>query len=360
MEERALRKIRVALIGYGRSGRNIHLSLLRQLPEKYEIAAFVDFDAERRALIRRENGLEALPDYRCLFGRQDIDLVVNASYSFDHAHISYDLLANGFDVLSEKPAARDADEFAAVARAARERGRRYFVFQQYRFAPAYRRIREIIGSGALGRVVQFTFTFDSFARRWDWQTVHGFNAGNLHNMCPHPIDWALDMMGFPEDVSVFCAMDRAHASGDGEDFVKLFLRAPGAPLGEIEVSGVFGYGKDTYEVQGTRGCLTGTDAGLKWQYYRDGDAPARPLDTRSMKADDATPIYGLETLPLREETWRPTGYEIDAFNAKGLGYYNALYETLTAGVPFPVKSEHILLQMKVMDEGYRQNAALFR
>ena len=355
-----MRKIRVALIGYGRSGRNIHRSLLTQLPEQYEIAAFVDLDAERRALIQRENGLEALPDYRGLFGRTDIDLVVNASYSFDHAHISYDLLTHGFDVLSEKPAARDADEFVSVLRAARENGRRYFVFQQYRFAPAYRKIREVIESGKLGRIVQFTFTFDSFARRWDWQTVHGFTAGNLHNMGPHPIDWALDMMGFPEDVSVFCALDRAQSMGDGEDFMKLFLRAPGAPLGEIEVSGVFGYKKDTYEVQGTRGCLTGTDAGLKWQYYREEEAPIQRLDTRSMRAADATPVYGVERLPIREETWSPTGEEVEAFNAKGLGYYRALYETLTAGRPFPVKNEHVLLQMKVVEEGYRQNAALFR
>ena len=355
-----MKTIRVALIGYGRSGRNIHRSLMSQLPEKYEIVAFVDLDAQRRALIRRENGVEALPDYRDLFGRTDIDLVVNASYSFDHARISADLLRHGFNVLSEKPAARDADEFASTLRAARESGGRYFVFQQYRFAPAYRRIREVVESGKLGRIIQFTFTFDSFARRWDWQTVHGFNAGNLHNMGPHPLDWALDMMGFPEDVSVFCAMDRAHFFGDGEDFVKLFLRAPGAPLGEIEVSASYAYGKNTYELQGTRGCLTGTDVGLKWQYYRDEEAPVQRLDTRSLRAADATPVYGLETLPIHEESWQPTGYEVDAFNAKGLNCYNALYETLTEGRPFLIRNEEIMLQMRVTEEAYRQNAALFR
>ncbi len=125
-----MKMIRVAVIGYGRSGRNIHRDLLRQLPEKYGIVAYVEQDAERREMIRRENGLEALKDYHELFGRKDIDLVVNASFSFDHARISYDLLAHGFDVLSEKPAARDPDEFAAVLRAAREHNRRYFVFQQ--------------------------------------------------------------------------------------------------------------------------------------------------------------------------------------------------------------------------------------
>ena len=355
-----MRKIRVALIGYGRSGRNIHRSLLTQLPERYEIAAFVDLDAERRALIQRENGLEALPDYRGLFGRTDIDLVVNASYSFDHAHISYDLLTHGFDVLSEKPAARDADEFASVLRAARENGRRYFVFQQYRFAPAYRKMREIIESGKLGRVVQFTFNFDGFARRWDWQTVHGFTAGSLRNTGPHPMDWALDMMGFPEDVSVFCAMDCAHTYGDGEDYVKMLLRAPGAPVGEIEISAAFGYKKDTYQVHGTRGCLTGNDSGLKWKYYVEEEAPEQHLITRPLRTEECVPIYCREQLPMHEEEWIPNEFEADVFNAKGLGYYNALYETLTEDKPFLIKNEQIMLQMKITQEAYRQNEALYR
>ncbi|HHX21458.1 MAG TPA: gfo/Idh/MocA family oxidoreductase, partial [Clostridiales bacterium] len=53
-------KIRVAIIGYGRSGRNIHRDLLVQLPEKYELVAFVDVDEDRRRMIREETGLEPL------------------------------------------------------------------------------------------------------------------------------------------------------------------------------------------------------------------------------------------------------------------------------------------------------------
>ncbi len=355
-----MKKIRVALIGYGRSGRNIHRHLLSQLPEKYEIVAYVDQDAERREMIQRENGVEALRDYRELLDRKDIDLVVNASFSFDHARISYDLLTHGFDVLSEKPAAKDEDEFASAVRAARENGRRYFVFQQYRFSPAYKKMREIIESGKLGRVVQFTFNFDGFARRWDWQTVHGFTAGSLRNTGPHPMDWALDMMGFPQDVSVFCAMDCAHTFGDGEDYVKMLLRAPGAPVGEIEISAAFGYKKDTYQVHGTRGCLTGNDSGLKWKYYVEEEAPEQHLITRPLRTEECVPIYCREQLPMNEEEWIPNEFEADVFNAKGLGYYNALYETLTEDKPFLIKNEQIMLQMKITQEAYRQNEALYR
>lgn len=355
-----MEKIRVAVIGYGRSGRSIHRDLLLQLPEKYELATFVDVDEDRRRMIREETGLEPLSDYRQLFGRTDIDLVVNASYSHDHSRISCDLLLNGFAVLSEKPAARDVAEFEQVLAAQRVSGRPYYVFQQYRFAPAYMKMKEVVASGSLGRVVQVSFHFDGFSRRWDWQTVHAFTAGSLHNTGPHPMDWALDMMSFPEDIEVFCAMDRAHTAGNAEDYVKLLLRSPGAPVAEIEISASFGFGKDTYQVHGTRGCLTGTDKGLKWKYYSDDDVTPLKLSTQTLRDDAGAPIYCREKLPIHEEEWRPTEWEADTFNAKGLNYYNALYETITRGAPFLIKNEHIMRQMEVTQEAYWQNEELFQ
>ncbi len=356
-----LKKIRVALIGYGRSGRNIHRKLLLQLPDKYEFVAFVEQDKERREMIERENGMQALSDYRELFGRTDIDLVINASFSFDHARISYDLLTNGFDVLSEKPASGNVNDFECALKAAKEHGRQYFIFQQYRFAPAYMKMREIVASGKLGRPVQYTFNFDGFARRWDWQTVHGFSAGSLRNTGPHPMDWALDVMGHPQDIDVFCAMDRAHTYGDGEDYVKMILRAPGAPVCDIEISSAFGFGgKDTYQVHGTRGCLTGTDNGLKWKYYVDEEAPEQHLTTTPLRTEDCTPIYCGEELPMHEEEWIPNAEEARTFNSKGLNYYNALYDTLTTGAPFLIKNDEILLQLKITEEAYRQNADMFK
>ncbi|MGI6671931.1 MAG: Gfo/Idh/MocA family protein [Christensenellales bacterium] len=355
-------KIRVAIIGYGRSGRNIHRDLLVQLPEKYELVAFVDVDEDRRRMIREETGLEPLSDYRQLFGREDIDLVINASYSYEHACISCDLLLNGFNVLSEKPAAEDVAEFQQVLAAQRVSGKDYYVFQQYRFAPAYQKVKEIIASGLLGRIVQVSFHFDGFARRWDWQTVHAFTAGSLHNTGPHPMDWALDMMGFPQadELEVFCAMDRAHTAGNAEDYVKLLLRAPGAPVAEIEISACFGFGKDTYQVHGTRGCLTGADKGLSWKYYRDDEVAPLKLHTQPLRDDQGQPIYCREKLPVHEETWQPNEWEADAFNAKGLNFYNALYDTLTAGAPFLITNEQILLQMAVTEEAYWQNEELFQ
>jgi len=56
----------------------------------------------------------------------------------------------------------------------------------------------------------------------------------------------------------------------------------------------------------------------------------------------------------------PNAEEARTFNSKGLNYYNALYDTLTTGAPFLIKNDEILLQLKITEEAYRQNADMFK
>lgn len=349
--------LRVAIIGYGRSGRDIHTHLLRQMPGQYQIVAYADTDAQRRAMIERETGLQAVAGHRELITRRDqFDLVINASFSDDHAPISRELLAQGINVLSEKPAARDPAEFGAVLDAAKRSGARYHVFQQYRFSPAFQRIQEVIASGILGRIVQVGLQYDGFSRRWDWQTMHARAAGSLLNTGPHPVDHALALMGFPEDVQVVCRMDCAQTFGDGEDYVKLLLCAPGSPVADIEISACNAFADCTFLIQGTRGTLKGGPQRLLWRYYSDTEAPAQRLIEEPLRGERGEPIYCGEKLPMREGEWST---DANDFDEKGLGFYRALYDTYVHGAEFPITSAQVALQMHVMHEAHAQNKPLF-
>ena len=58
-----------------------------------------------------------------LFARKDIDLVVNASYSDMHYPITLDLLNHGFNVLTEKPICKKADQLRELIAAAKKNNR---------------------------------------------------------------------------------------------------------------------------------------------------------------------------------------------------------------------------------------------
>ena len=166
-----MKKLRVALIGYGRSGRDIHNHMFKQSTDKYEVTVGVEIDAQRRDMMRAELGIEPLDDYRKLVDVQDkFDFVVNASFSMDHAPISRYLLEHGMTVLSEKPAARDVADFEDILAAEKRGGGHYHVFQ-LPLLPEFMKIKEIIAEGTLGRIVQVALQYDGFSRRWDWQTI---------------------------------------------------------------------------------------------------------------------------------------------------------------------------------------------
>lgn len=351
-----MKRLNVAIIGYGRSGRNIHTHLLRQLPDMYNIVAYADADAQRREMIKSEMGVDVYEDYTGFIGRRDIDFVINASFSHNHAQLSKELMLAGFDVLSEKPAARDEQEFDTVLDVMKQTGRRYYVFQQYRFSPSFCKIREVIASGVLGRIVQISLNYDGFARRWDWQTVHSWTAGSLLNTGPHPVDHALTLMGFPDDVRVFAVMDTAQTYGDGEDYAKLILTAPGRPTVDIEISSCNAFAPKTFCVQGTRGTLYGDTGRLDWKYYIDSENPKQALTTTPLRNEKGEPIYCREKLIFHTGEFVSEGEE---FDNKGLGFYRAFYETFANGAPFEVKLDQVRLQMRVMGEAHRQNAALF-
>src|SRR5579872_6591273 len=187
--------IRAAIIGQGRSGRDIHGAYMSKDTERFRIVAVVDPLSERRERARAEYGCDTYPDHTPLLERDDLDLVVNAAPSRFHVPLSLTFLEAGFNVLCEKPLASTAADVDRLIAAAQKSGKMLAIFQQSRFAPYFRQVREVIASGVLGDIVQVSIAFNGFSRRYDWQTLTREMGGNLLNTGPHPLDQALQLFG---------------------------------------------------------------------------------------------------------------------------------------------------------------------
>ncbi len=352
--------LRVAILGQGRSGRDIHGHWLRQVPEAFEIVAIVDPLAERRERARQEYACDVFEDYQALLNRRDLDLIVNAAPSHLHVPITLDLLSRGFNVLCDKPLARCVAEVDALIAAARQSGATLAVFQQSRFAPYYRKVREVIDSGILGRIVQISIAFSGFGRRWDWQTLQEFNGGNLLNTGPHPLDQALQLLDGDDMPETHCWMDRATTFGDAEDYVKLILTRPGSPLIDIEISSCDAYPCFTYRAQGTLGGLKGTTTHIDWKYYLPAEAPQQRLTREPLFTPERTPAYCVETLPWREESWEFDGAGLSLFDTMSKAFYEMLHRTLTTGAPLEVTPEQVRRQIAVIEACRRQNPHIYQ
>ena len=324
-----MKKLNIAIIGQGRSGRDIHGRHLKSpANEHFTVKYVVEADAERRVRAEAEYpGCRALTDYRELFELKDVDLVVNASYSYDHYPVSRDLVDHGFNVLCEKPMCRTRAEADDIIALAKERGVMLAVFQQSFFAPFVKKAYEVMHSGIIGEVKQINLRYNGFSRRWDWQTVQKCCAGGTYNTGPHPIGLALGFLDFdPEAKLAFSRLGTAMTSGDGDDCAKLILTAPGRPLVDVEINSNDPYATYTLKMTGTRGaymCNTGT--WYKMKYYTDEENPAHEVIFESLKTPEGLPTYCREQLVTHEEEGSFEGNAFDIGTAK---LYANLYGVL--------------------------------
>lgn len=364
-----MKKIRVAIIGQGRSGRDIHGSYLKT-DARFKIMAAVDFLEERRRRAVEEHACDVYADYHDLFKRRDLDLIVNATYSHMHAPVSLEILKAGYNVLCEKPLASTVKQVDQLIAAARKSGNVFAIYQQSRFADYFVQVQKVIKSGVLGRIVQISTAFNGFGRRWDWQTMQERNGGNLANTGPHPLDQLLQLFGegMPK---VTCFMDHTDNSlGNAEDHVKLILSGRGHPIIDLEVSSCCAYPCFVYNIYGTRGGMKGTTASMEWKYFKPSEAPKQKLTKDPLFKPDRTPAYCGENLTWHTGAWpmapdaktKQAGYTpATAVQSGPTGqYYTMLYNTLTRGTPLKITPEQVRRQIAVIEECRRQNPQIYK
>ncbi len=348
-----MRRIKTAIIGQGRSGRDIHGRYLKT-DNRYDVCAIVDELSVRRDIAAKEWTCPIYARYEDLFGSEDLDLVVNASFSHQHAPITADLLQHGFHVINEKPAASTAAEVRHLDQTAKENQKVLAFFQQSRFAPYYEQIKSVLASGKLGRIVQISLKFNGFARRWDWQCSRSFQGGSLFNTGPHPLDQALDLIDFKtEGIQIFCQMDQANTFGDAEDYVKLVMRGQDIPLIDLEISSCDAYADQLYHIQGTRGGLKGTMTSLNWRYFKTEEAPVQKLITSSLQTKDGLPMYCGEKLSWYDESWATEDARV--FTDAVGRFYDHVYQAVTMDKPLPITAGQIEKQLHVIETCHEQN-----
>ncbi|MBQ8552521.1 MAG: Gfo/Idh/MocA family oxidoreductase [Clostridia bacterium] len=350
-----MKKLKLAIIGQGRSGRGIHGDFYKSENNIwYDVAAVVELDPERRERALAEYpGCTVYEDYRELFERDDIDLAVNASFSEMHYPITKDLLCHGFNVLCEKPLARNYYEACDLINTAKAHNVTLAAFQQTFLAPFYKKAKEVADSGILGNIKQVSICYNGFARRWDWQTLQAKMAGCVFNTGPHPIGMALGFLDFDELARVeYSKIDLALASGDAEDYAKIIMSAPGKPVIDVEISPCDAFKPHTLKIQGDHGTFLCTTGDYKMKYIVDGENPERPVIWEPLEKEDGTPSYCGETLITHVEEGKIGG---SAFDVAVVDFYHMLYDTLTTGAPLLVPIENIAKIVQVIEKVHADN-----
>jgi predicted dehydrogenase len=161
----------------------------------------------------------------------DLDGLVIATPSAQHAPEAIRALEAGVSVFCQKPLARTAQEAAAVVDAARRADRRLAVDLSYRFTAGAQRIRELVRTGGLGEVFAADLVFhNAYGPDKAWFYDPALSGGGcVIDLGVHLVDLALWTLDFPAVASVESALfaggrPLARPAEQTEDFAVATLR----------------------------------------------------------------------------------------------------------------------------------------
>ena len=186
-----MRKLRLGVIGLGRAFSLMVPTLAQHA--KLEIVAGTDARADARERFAQEFRAKAHPSAEALSEDPNVEAIyISTPHEFHAAHAQL-AAAHGKHILVEKPMALTLDECRAMIDAARAAKVQLVVGHSHSFDGPIRRTREIIDSGAVGRLRMITaLNFTDFLYRprrpEELDTAQG--GGVLFNQAPHHVDVA--------------------------------------------------------------------------------------------------------------------------------------------------------------------------
>ncbi|MCX9011802.1 MAG: UDP-N-acetylglucosamine 3-dehydrogenase [Candidatus Methanoperedens sp.] len=146
-------RIKVGVIGTGAMGQH-HVRIYSEFPD-VELVGIADIDSVRVNEQAARYKTKAFTDYRELL-KQDLDAVSIVVPTMMHKEVALAAIEAGVNVLIEKPIADTLESAAEIIESASSSGLKLMIGHIERFNPAVMKLKEIIDSGALGKVVSIS------------------------------------------------------------------------------------------------------------------------------------------------------------------------------------------------------------
>ena len=164
-----LSKTRYAIVGMGGRGTRMYaLPLVKQYQDVAELVAICDINPKRLELAQETLGqkVPAYTDFDRMLDEVECDTVIVTTKDSTHHTFIIKALERGKDAITEKPMTVDDEKCRQILAAEAKSGRSVRVTFNYRYAPYVTKIKEVLASGAIGRILSVDFD-------WFLDTMHG-------------------------------------------------------------------------------------------------------------------------------------------------------------------------------------------
>jgi scyllo-inositol 2-dehydrogenase (NADP+) len=334
-------KINVGLLAYGMSGKVFHAPFV-EMNEGFNFVAVVERNIKKAKLDYPE--VISYNKVDDLIADPNIQLVIVNTPNYTHFDYAKRCLLAGKDVLVEKPFAATVAQAKELFEMGRNLGRNVLVYQNRRFDSGFKITKEVIESGKLGKLTEVYFRFDRYRSEIGVKAFKEDNSyeasGLLYDLGPHLIDQAIALFGKPESCYKITAANRKESLVD--DYFFIHLSYPDQLNVFLVATMLAADVPPAFVLNGTLGSFS----------KNHGDVQERQL-LRGLKPNDLA--YGIEDesdagkLTLVNETGGRAVEHLKSLKGNYNELFNAVYNTIALGKPFPITEEDILMQLDILE-----------
>ncbi|KQR71758.1 Gfo/Idh/MocA family oxidoreductase [Pedobacter sp. Leaf176] len=333
-------KITAGLLAYGMSGKVFHAPFLN---------AHNGFNL--KAVVERSNK-NAITDYPEIISYNSVDelladeeiklVVINTPNNLHYEH-SRAALENGKHILVEKPFTATSTQAKELFDLADKVGKQIFFYQNRRWDSDFASVKKVLASGKLGKLNEMHLRYDRYRnvigpKAFKEKAIEA--SGLLYDLGPHLLDQVISLFGKPLSFHKVLGKNRKDTLVDDyftiqlsyADSVNVFVTSSMLvvnPQAAFVLHGVYGsFIKQRADIQEEQ-LLAGmklTDDGYGIE-PKGKDGLLTTIDDDGNKTEEIIPSEIGNYLPL----------------------FDAVYESLTTNIPYPVSREDVITQLEIIE-----------
>lgn len=190
-----------------------YASLAQTDPDELSIVGVAEPDEFRRKSIAEKFGINPEYVFRTAEELAGVpkfaDAVINGTMDHQHVATTLPLLEKGYDILLEKPFAVNEEEMRSLINCSRRFHNKIMVCFVLRYSPFYRKIKDLILDGKIGKVINIQTTenvsyhhMTTSHVRGKWKNSDECHTSMLLAKCCHDVDIMMWLMGDDTPVKV--------------------------------------------------------------------------------------------------------------------------------------------------------------
>jgi len=334
--------VKMAVVGLGRAGWDIHVRAIRGRKD-FVLTEVYDLEKSRVEEARAEFGCKTFFDFKQFLRESKAELIVIATQSKDHAPMSIEALKTAKAhqvIMTEKPMAVSLRETDRALEAARRSKGCFTVHLNARLAADFLHIKEVMKSGVLGDIFMIKRGQYSFGRRNDWQVLHKYGGGNLNNNGVHAVDQVLQLLDSPVK-DVWGDLQQVLIPGDTEDHVKVIIRAESGMVADVEVTTAVAIPTYAWVLMGSKGTLVSDGRTSRLRYHTQKLPKVRAVAGHMVPTRAYGIIGGSEKIDFKEE-------QVPSSAPSKKSFYDYLYDAIRKRKPLLVSPESVRPTMYVL------------